>query len=1073
MLCLCVPVRAAREPEAIGTEPATALSAADEDLLRLFEKGTRQYESDKLEEARETFEQILAMKPSSQVALAMRRKAEIGLFVNMQTQAEDAELAAAAKTLLEMMTVAAVHEKREMGNVEELLVDYQSPDVKRHLAARAELLRHGPYAVPYLLQFLSAQGPQNQIIVGRTIAALAEMPRDACLPLIAALATDDALLQSRVAGTLSQIGDIRAVPALMAIAEDTAASAPVVEAAKAAVRSITGQDAGQLPSALDLHKAVIDKYLTENGAAVGHVFGEWLPIWSWNEAAEQTASKLSYELVPGYLYYQRAGAELALLGLQSVPEDAGLKSLLLTLLCRQYKLANMAAEGGAGEAMRQDAAVRRADLEKRVATVGHLYDSDVAGQALKRALQLADGDASLVLVKLLGQKAGAESGEGAEALLAALDALDKDVRYQASIEIARRSPSGRMGEARKVMQVMAAALRYAAGRNALIVFNDLQSRNKLSAALQEHDFMTSECSAGEGAIDQCLNLRPGVDIVFLTGNLTEDAFDSIMGKLKSDARTKPVPLYVVVDAAKESPGDLSRFEGISGVLSPLEIRDAKLQPLLQEAAGHRLGPDAASRADVVLLAAQTLEGVDPVATAYPLAILEPSLLSALTGYGEPVQMATVNNLRRFGSEKALEPLGELVVATGSSVELRTAACHAIAAVARRTGQTLEPKTIDALRDAFNSDVELLKNAAAEAIGVAGIPAADLRAAVETYATPTPVAAEAAMWVPVAPPRAAGEPRFADLAPANTMAAVVIDFRRLNEAGLLDKSEALRSMADSDALPVSPDKLEKVALFLIPDAEDFDEEPAVVAVVSHRASSEEVEGMLQDGADEVAAVAGLTAYKKNDPAGLAVVADDGTLLFGTTPEALEAIIQAHRAGKGAPPAGLSRALRSYANRPVSLGLVLPEAASAAMEESLPPDMAYLKDVKRVAVGIDIVGEALSLDGIATFAKTENARLAATQANEALKSTLDGLQAMMDAGGEQPQAAMMKGVADVLGSIKVSAEGTDLRATVNVEIKDLEQLAGGMMGMMMLTGTEEAAEDDWEGAGDDWEGVGDDW
>ena len=726
---------------AFTVRAAEAAQPTDPEVLALFQKGIEHYESEELGEARDAFEQILAMKPSSRVALEMRNKAEIGLFVRMQTQEEDQEFAEAAGNLLQMMTAAARHEKREIADVQTLLANYRSVELRTHLEARERLIGHGQYAVPYLLEFLTTQGPENQSTVARAIATLTAMDRDACVPLITALATKDDVLKTRVAGVLGQLGDARAVPSLVALLEDPAAPQPVAETAGDALKNITGQDPGQLSPALEQYKDVITKYLGEDTTSVGYIFGEWAPIWRWNAAGEQLHERLTYELVPRHLYYQRAGAELALEALKLTPEDADLKSLLVALLSRQVKSVRFAAEGWFGEEVQADAEKRLADLEERQSVIGHLCDSDVVGQALKRVLALRDAEAALILVKLLGGKAGAESGEGAEALLAALEALDKDVRYHASIQIVKRSPSGNMGEAVKVMEILSAALKYAAGKNALLVFNDFQLRNRLSAVVHDHEFRTTECVATTGSISEYLNLQPGVDIVFLTGDLSEELFGEVMEKLKTDARTKAVPLYVVIDAER-STVDLSQYEGIRGVLSPLEVRAAKLAPLFEDAVSQRVTPAAAERGSVVLLAAHALQGVDPTTTQYPLAMLEPALVAALRGYDEPVQMAAVQNLAGFGSAQALARLAELAADEAVSDELKASACHAIAAVAKRTGEKLPPNIVEVLKGALKSDVQTVKDAAAEALGVSGLASDDLEDVLEGYARPTPVATPA-------------------------------------------------------------------------------------------------------------------------------------------------------------------------------------------------------------------------------------------------------------------------------------------------------------------------------------------
>ena len=223
--------------------------AEDKAVLDAFQKGVTSYQTGEYAQARASFDQVLAAKPGLQVALKMRDMAELGEFVKMK---ENPQLAEAADKILDLMTRAVRQRKRTVENADQLLKELQSPELTVYGKARAELVGHGPYAVPYVVGLLSLKEAQSQTVVARTVSLLVDLQRDACLPLIRVLRrTDDPLVQTRVADVLGQIGDVRALPALMAASEGPGSSAQLKDAVAGAVKAISGKEPAELGSATE------------------------------------------------------------------------------------------------------------------------------------------------------------------------------------------------------------------------------------------------------------------------------------------------------------------------------------------------------------------------------------------------------------------------------------------------------------------------------------------------------------------------------------------------------------------------------------------------------------------------------------------------------------------------------------------------------------------------------------------------------------------------------------------------------------------------------------------------------
>jgi len=552
------------------------------------------------------------------------------------------------------------------------------------------------------------------------MSVLADIGRPAAPPLAEALRAEDKVLRLRVAAVLGQLGDRRAVPDLLALLEGLEGSDPAAQAAAEALRSITGKQASELGPAVARYQALALDYLREDVAAVGHVYGEWQAVWYWDPQGKDLEHRLRYELVPSYLYYQRLAAENALKALNLDPGNTELQAILIASLSRQLCLTSGFSAGYPDGELKADAERRAGAFASGVPVACHLCGADAVGKALMHTLELGDGAASLYLVKLLGGKVGRETGEAAEALLAALDFPGAEVRCRASVEILKASPTGAIGDPAKVMQVFAAALGHAAKRTALLVSNDMQVLNKLAVVVEGQGWQVTKASVDGGAINKALDLRPAVDAVFLSAGAEPKLFKTAYSKLKSDARTAPLPLYVVLDP-RNTTLDLSDYEGISAVISPDDLRAAKIEPLLTKAAAVGEIPSEGERAELVLLATQALEAVDPATTRYPLEALEPALCAALTGYGEAVALSAVRNLGRLGSAAALPALERALTREGASAELKAAVCKAIASVVSRTGESLNPSLVTALGAALEGEVQAVREAAAEALSVSGTP----------------------------------------------------------------------------------------------------------------------------------------------------------------------------------------------------------------------------------------------------------------------------------------------------------------------------------------------------------------
>lgn len=705
--------------------------AQDQKMLDALKKGIELYQTGDYAGAKAQFGQVLAMEPGNAAALKMADMADMAEFFKME---DKEQLKDEASRLLDLMARAQRQQKRTIPDVEQTMKDFASPELTVYVAARIKLTGHGPYAVPYLVPLLTVTPADQQWLVARAETLLGQLQRDACLPLIRVLlGTDDTLLKARVAVVLGHIGDARAVPALMAVLESPNVTEDVKAAAMRAAEAITGKDLKDLGSAAEQYALLGSAYLVEDKATVGFTYGTSADVWQWYPAGSDLTQKVTYVEVPDYLYYQRMAAEVVLEGMALAPADEELRALLGAALvrelalCEYFKTADLhMADKEAADKVKQDASDRAAKFEVQVPVVLRLLQLPVAARVLDMLISVNDGEASLYVVRTLGDKLTAE-GPGAldqqstNALVAALDSGDKDVRYNAATVLVSAAPMGDPAFSVQAMDVMSAALKAAADRTALVAMDNFQMRNNLVTLLRSLGMATTECDTVQ--IEHALSVQPSVDIVFLTGNLTETRFAGVMRVLREDPRTKAVPLYVVVDPAAAAP-DMANQEGVTAVITPDDLREAKLQPVLEkEVLAKSRSAFTEQEQAIVLKAARALVGVDPLTTSYPLEVVEPSLIKALTGYGADVTAAVEAALEAFGSAESVEPLSK-VVAASDSVDLKIGACRAMAAVMKRAGATATEDEVAVLRAALAGQDQALRQAAAEALGEAGLSPED-------------------------------------------------------------------------------------------------------------------------------------------------------------------------------------------------------------------------------------------------------------------------------------------------------------------------------------------------------------
>ncbi len=356
----------------------------------------------------------------------------------------------------------------------------------------------------------------------------------------------------------------------------------------------------------------------------------------------------------------------------------------------------------------------------------------------------------------------------ASPLLKALEHPDKRIRYAAAVAVARIRPRHAILGAGTVIRDLADAAGEAGIRVALVVSDDGDLRNRLSAQVR-----AAQCiPVGAASAFECLsalNRAPGKDLILLDASLgrkTPSAQPSpesqeltrrveeithyqagdkdlpaekryareLFLKLQEDFRARTIPVIVVTDAADL---DLAKkvYAGqrvagflpsaasdadVKGALAAVFTRD---DPALRDSKDMA---DEASRSACRALAG--LERNDPV---FPVAEAEQALVRAFSESSEPrrvdaVRVAAMDAAGAIATSACMPDLLKVLASAANPPEVRRAAARAIADILKAEGKPAPVTVVDGLQKALQDPDAGVWTEAARGLGLSQTDLARIR-----------------------------------------------------------------------------------------------------------------------------------------------------------------------------------------------------------------------------------------------------------------------------------------------------------------------------------------------------------
>jgi len=727
----------------------------DAQVREFFRRGMDEFYEGRYEAARNTFDQVLALRPSYKLALELRREAGFQFFV--EALSKEGDLGFVLRKFLEIIEKKALIEEPDESKIKQLLEDIKSEDFrKKYMAIENLLSQVGHYCIPYCVEVLGNRRSDEY----RTdiIVLLWRMEQDAVLPVTELLGSSDSFTRQNAAVVLGHIGDRRSIPSLLARFEDPNEDEHVKGTAKDAIIEITGEkDIGALPQAKKWFYELAQRYYYDDLAIIINNYKDWL-YWFWVEDEQNISRKLAYRKVERFEYNELLAEEACY---EALALDNNYDDVWTLLLCVLF--AELNEVDSALEVMVQkediDGVVldnfrKKRQVCEKCQTVCYTRGKQQLYKALRRSL---DDRNALVAVSCINtlkdlkadgmmlplppppppppntppemMPAAPPPAYGAS-LVAALNYPDKRVRYAAAEALVFMNPKQPFIDHAKVIPTLIEALGESAPRVVLVIENDLQIANRLMQYVREIGYMPVHEKDGLNGLTRAKSF-PTQDLVIISTELPDMKAFEIIDAFREDYRTKDIPVFVTAPE--------TRLRVVKGLYAGKadEIIDNKIDKLALRDTLDRAfklpqaRQDAPARAiEIARKAAIALGNVDLDNTP-----VFGNINSAVGPLEEVLQRGTVDQPRRLDYDvvrlPALYALGRLGSAARGTLdtlcdifsndnnkkEIRVGAADAIGEVIRPThdGTALVYTT---LREGLNDRELEVQNAAAKAIGKA-------------------------------------------------------------------------------------------------------------------------------------------------------------------------------------------------------------------------------------------------------------------------------------------------------------------------------------------------------------------
>ncbi len=579
---------------------------------------------------------------------------------------------------------------------------------RQYLHGRENLLQAGEYAVPQLLEGLVQWADPE--LSSKSSRLLADMNRQAIIPLCTALPDLDSTAQQSVAEILGRIPYRTSVPFLAELMHSTQ-SQSVRNACQIALDRLGGARGG----AADEFAVLADGYYSERADLTSFPGEDHQLFWSFRPETGLFPAAL---LTP--VFHEAMAMRYAERSLTLRPE--GNDPALVIWLASNVSLEIDTPEGYQNPVYPAD----RRDA---------MYYAVAAGpgpcqQVLARAIDDRDTPLGRRSIAAIEQTAGGATlwnGVGdRRPLLEALRYPNRRVQYEAALALGVAQPMYPFDGSDRVVPILASAIRDADDRYGVVITgaNDAERYQVLRTVLEGQGYQVLPRGSSLADLAQPIAETPGIDVI--VSDLTTEPSGALVSEARATRHLAATPILCLtpsqgaIDLGRRFKDDVSvavRSQGIGTQEIGVAVKDlverASGGPITREEARVYQTRSLAALRDLAVSGNQVLSAGDAA----------PALIAALGESSGPTRLSIAEVLSRINQKRAQVALMD--TALGATGPERVALLGKVADSAKRFGNLLDPRHVTRAVEMASAGDPQEATAAAALVGSLNLPNTNL------------------------------------------------------------------------------------------------------------------------------------------------------------------------------------------------------------------------------------------------------------------------------------------------------------------------------------------------------------
>ncbi|MBI4618223.1 MAG: HEAT repeat domain-containing protein [Planctomycetes bacterium] len=733
-------------------------------ILDWYRKAFEAYDNGDYDTAAKIFEQIMHADPTQDVAMEIREKImqrSVHTFVEMLQRG--GTIGQFSEYILQKSNLGGIERVTDPAQIQTWVKEaVQEAEFEKRWAALIKLdAKVGPYATPYFVPYFLSNNENFKV---NAIVSLRHMGEQMTLAVMEILNAADPELRRTAAIVLGHLKDHRALPALARVAQNPNEDRIVVRYAEEAIVNTAGQEV--LSIDFKAHYLRLARQFYHHDPSILVRIGSGDVVWWWNEQAPDLGSKLSYSVVPVYLYNEVEAERACWAVLDSDPKNVEGWALLISTnfakVIETEKILDAVRMSPEREPQPSQSEMEMLEKNQQILTKADALARSAGLENVYAALDMAIKDrrteVGVHCIKAISEMENRYTDPG-KPILSALHTSDKRLRYHAALALVRIDSLRAYAGHKDVVPTLEAALGEFGQRSILVITDDEVARNTFAAQLDGMGYAPAFAETGWDGVERAkrfpshdliiLDTRIGVhpidvrtgradDRTRMNGGEPDDPTKSyekgiyyitVLEFLERDYKTKEIPVVLLVDPDNEesvrgAAGVGKHANRIKGFISRPVSPDKYSSLLPQIFEG--IQDDFKKRStEIATWAAMALASMDPDHCIYKAEEASNGLLGVLDKSGpelDGLRIAAISAVSNIGHPRALPSLQRVFQDAAGSIPLRVAAAEAIGVILQRNNEAPSLDLQEAFQAALQSEPLEIQVAVAHALGRARIDA---------------------------------------------------------------------------------------------------------------------------------------------------------------------------------------------------------------------------------------------------------------------------------------------------------------------------------------------------------------